>query len=572
MSVFFNGRLYVTPATMSAVDDSLMSSTGQTVGNVLAVVGKSSGGKPKSEIRLGSAPEAKSVLIDGEALKAIEKAFDPSAQTSAPSTVIFIRVDPATQSSVNLMDTAGNPAISLVSTDYGLPTNNIKVKVESGTTQGLKLTTQLEDDYASEDNIYRGMFTASYAGAESYAAITVTNTQVLLYAPENIVVATFNLTETKTVQQLTDRISAVLGFTATPINGSESLPVINKLDSFVARDLLTNGAVTITANVQAAVDWFNSAAENYVTATRVNGAGVALANTDWKYLSGAVTGSASNTDWAEAFAALQSIDVQHVAPISGSAAIHAMADSHCAFMSNVVGMERRNYCGTELATSDTDAIAAAKALNSDRTALVHLGMYDYNSDGDLTLYPPYILSAMIAGAFAGSNPGTSMTNKSLKIRGLERKLRNPTDTDALILGGVMCVEDRNDAFKVVKSISTWRSNTKYNRVEISTGIALDYTSRSVREALDDLRGEKGTPILLQRAVNIVDTVCRGLALPDPVGPGVLAGDTDNPAYRNIQASIEGDILRVQFECSPVVPVNYIPVTIFAKPFSGSASA
>lgn len=571
MSVFFNGRLFVTPATMSAVDDSLMSATGQTVGNVLAVVGKSGGGKPKSEIRIGSAVEAKKMLISGESMKAIEKAFDPSSQTSAPSTIIFVRVDPATQSSLDLKAADNQVAISLKSTDYGAYTNNIKVKVESGTTKGLKLTTQLGNDYASEDNIFRDMFSVAYSGIESAASITINGSQILLYAPANNVVATIDLSTFDTVQKVVDRISATTGFSASAVSGSEDMAVVDKLDWLTGRSVI-GGGVTVTANLQAAIDWFNSAAEGYVTATRGTSTGLAPSNTDWLYLSGAITGSATNTDWSDAFAALQTMDVQHVAPISSSAAIHAMSDSHCAFMSNVVGMERRNYCGTALATSDDDAIAASKALNSDRTALVHLGFYDYDDNGDLTLYPPYILSAMIAGAFAGSNPGTSMTNKSLKIRGLERKLRNPTDTDKLIIGGVLCVEDRNDAYKVVKSISTWRNNSKYNRVEISTGIALDYTSRSVREALDDLRGEKGTPILLQRAINIVDTVCRGLALPDPVGPGVLAGDADNPAYRNIQASIEGDILRVQFECSPVVPVNYIPVTIFAKPFSGSASA
>jgi hypothetical protein len=48
------------------------------------------------------------------------------------------------------------------------------------------------------------------------------------------------------------------------------------------------------------------------------------------------------------------------------------------------------------------AIAAAKAINSDRTAYVHLGFYDYDANGALTLYPPYIAAAMVAGAFAGS--------------------------------------------------------------------------------------------------------------------------------------------------------------------------
>ncbi|MNH25583.1 hypothetical protein D3C79_855850 [compost metagenome] len=53
---------------------------------------------------------------------------------------------------------------------------------------------------------------------------------------------------------------------------------------------------------------------------------------------------------------------------------------------------------------------------------------------------------------------------------------------------------------------------------------------------------------------------------------MLAGDAASPAFRNISAAIEGDVLRVQFECSPVIPNNYILVTVYAKPYSGSTTA
>ena len=53
---------------------------------------------------------------------------------------------------------------------------------------------------------------------------------------------------------------------------------------------------------------------------------------------------------------------------------------------------------------------------------------------------------------------------------------------------------------------------------------------------------------------------------------MIVGDKANPAYKNITASLEGDMLRVEFQCSPVIPVNYIPVTIFAVPYTGTAIA
>ena len=290
---------------------------------------------------------------------------------------------------------------------------------------------------------------------------------------------------------------------------------------------------------------------------------------DWTYLADGSDGTTTNTEWQAAFSALQAEDVQWIVPVSSSASIHAMASTHCGYMSTVARKERRCFVGMASNSTDAAAIAAAKNLNDDRTALVHLGMYDYDARGTLVLYEPYILAAMIAGMFSGANPGTAMTNKSLKIRGLERKLRSPTDTDILIRGGVLCVEDTaTRGYRVVQSISTWLNNRNYNRVEVSTGAATDFVARNVRQALEDMVGQKGNPATLRLAIEKTDSILRELARAEPAGPGVIVGDAEHPAYRNITAEIEGDVMRVEFECSPVIPVNFIPVTIHAVPWSG----
>ena len=78
MAVFFDGRLLETPTTASVVNDDAMRNQNLSVGNVLALVGKSSGGKPKSRLEFGSPTEAKKVLRSGELLEAVLKAFTPS--------------------------------------------------------------------------------------------------------------------------------------------------------------------------------------------------------------------------------------------------------------------------------------------------------------------------------------------------------------------------------------------------------------------------------------------------------------------------------------------------------------
>lgn len=572
MPVFFDGRLWISPATMSKVDDSAMFNRGLSVGNVQAIIGRSVGGEPLSAIRIGSPSEARALLRGGEGLKAVEKAFDPSAQTGAAATVVFVRVNPALQASLAIKGLTPVDVITLKSTDYGLYTNQIKVKIEAATNRGLKLSTQLGNDFYTKDDVFRDAFQVQYIGAKATGVMTIDGDEVILQAPSGTTVATIDLNAFPTIIQLVDRINAVAGFSASVLDGNDNQEALNGLDYISVQDVKT-AAYTAKADLQAVVDWFNGQAEGFVTATRVPGVGKVPAAINWTYLSGGSDGVVTNQEWSDAYDdVLQQIDVQWVTPLSSDASIHAMNDSHCAYMSTVARMERRGIVGMALESTDDEAIAAAKALNSDRTSLVHLGFYDFNDAGVLTLFEPYILAAQIAGAFAGSNPGTALTNKALKVRGLERKLRNPTDTDRLITGGVLCVEDTATGYKVVQSISTWLINDNYNRVEVSTGVALDFTARNVRNALDVLRGEKANPITMARALNITESTLRELARQEPQGPGVLAGNEASPPYKNINVSIEGDVLRVEFQCSPVIPVNYIPVTIFAVPFSGSASA
>jgi len=571
MPYFFNGRLWISPATMSNVDDSAMANKNLSVGNVVALIGTSTGGQPNKPLTFGDPTTAKNVLKSGELLTAVQKAFSPSTEVGGPASVVVIRVNPATQSALTLLDASAAPSIVLTSADWGAWTKQIKIKLQAGSTKGFQATSQYGNSYYTQDNISRDAFSVQYTGGGASATMSITGTSVILSSPAGTPVSTIDLTQMKTIQQLVDAIDTVPNFTALVLDGNGTKPALNGLDYVNAVDVKAT-AYTATANLQALVDWFNSTAQGYVTAARAANAGNVPALIPFTYLTGGSDGVTTNQQWSDAFSALQAADVQWVTPVTSDPSIAAMTDAHVQFMSTTGRKERRSVCGTATGTSDAAAIAAAKAINSDRTSLTHLGFYDYDDNGDLVLFPPYILAAMIAGAFSGVNPGTPMTNKSLSVRGLERDLVNPTDTDPLITGGVLCVENTSSGFKVVKSISTWLTNDNYNRVEQSVGAALDFTVRNVRNALDVLRGQKATPENMARAVSIADSTLRLLAGPEPTGPGVLVGDQANPAYKNIQAVLDGDVIGVSFQCSPVLPINYIPVSVYAVPYSGSASA
>jgi len=572
MAVFFAGQLHITPAAITLVDDRAMANRNLTVGNVPVVIGRSEGGKPASGITFSNPQQARETLRSGEAIKAIEAMFSPSRQTNGPGKVVFIRVNPATRSTVTIQDGAANDVMKLDSTDYGLYTRQLSFKIEDGTNKGKKLTSQLVNDFYTLDDVYRDALSVQYTGALATSLINITNTQITLEAPAATVVSTIDLNEYDTIQEVVDRINSVTDFTASVTDNNGNEEALNGLDAVTGQDIKT-AAYTVTANLQAVVDWFNGNGEGFITATRDAAGDQPPANTNgFVFLTGGSDGIVTNTEWQAAFDAAKNIDIQWVVPITSDPSIHAMTSTHCDFMSNQGKMERRGFVGGANGQTIAQVNAAAKIINSDRIAQCFPGIYDFDLTGKLVLHPSYITACFICGGFSGSNPGTAMTNKTFNVKGVELELSDPGDTDELLLGHVLAMRETRRGFKCVQSVSTWGINANYNRVEVSTGFAVDFVARNVREELELLIGEKGSPITMQDALVRTDTKLRELAREEPVGPGVIVGDAENPAYKNIKVSLEGDVMRVEFQCSPVIPINYIPIVIHAVPYSGTISS
>ncbi len=571
VGVFFNGNKLVTPTTASRVDVSAMQDTNVAGANTLVIIGKATGGKPQSVLSFGGPEAALATLRGGELCDAVVSAFSPSEDTGAPGTVLAVRVDPATQASLTLKNGTDADVITLTSVNYGLLDNQAMVKVEDGTIAGKMLTWFDGETYLHDDNVGKDVLSIQYAGAASSATVLIskdTLTLTLDAAPTAIDLNTY-----KTVADVANKINTLSGFTATVLNGAGTDVALGNLDFVTVAANVKTAAYTVTADLKAVVDWFNNVAGSVITAVKIADAGTLPANIGYTSLSGGTIGVSTTEDWTDALTLLQAEDVQWLAACSGDASIRAMVDAHCLYCTNTLSKERRAVLGTGLATSDADAILAAKSLNSKRSSLVHIGHYQYNAvSGLLELRPAYMTAVLIAAGFAGMDPGNAMSNKTLKVQGLERKLLNPTDTDKLLLGGVLPIEDTPQGYKVTQSITSWLGDGNYVSREQSCGFALDYTVRASRDALDVLRGQKQGPLLLSRAVAITETTLKQLAKAEPEGPGILSGDAASPAYRNITASISGDVLAVQYECSPVIPNNYILVTVYAKPYSGTATA
>ena len=500
MAVFFNGRLLVTPDVATQVYDQGMLDQNPSTGNTLAIIGESTGGIPFEPTFLYTIPDAREYLKGGPLLRAVEMAFAPSPETAGPQVICVVRVSSATRSSLTLSNSAANAVASLVSVDYGLTANNLRVKVEAGTLKSaagyrnISIADQ-NRQVVGEDVGREGITLLNKTGTGwSYtvddSALTVTSGGA---GSVSVGFATY-----ETVNDVVNILNASPYLTAVTIAGSGERASASAFDSKSAAALNSTTAVTLTQHVAGITEWINLAASGLVSATRTANATINVATaTTWSYMTGGTDGASQTDDeYGVALAALETEDVQWIVPISSDSATWARVSTHCTNVSGTQKRERRAFVGGGIGVTNAQAVANAATINNDRVAYVHPGIYHYNTSGlfqtrGLTKYEAYYTAAILGGAFAGLTPGETMTNKSILASGLETEIVAPNNTDMLIRGGVLAIHrDRLGALRVARANSTWLNDSRFNRVEVSTGAAVDYVSRSVREALRPFIGNK----------------------------------------------------------------------------------
>jgi hypothetical protein len=222
------------------------------------------------------------------------------------------------------------------------------------------------------------------------------------------------------------------------------------------------------------------------------------------------------TDWSDALDLLKTEDVQLISCVSYAPAVWASLSTHCSYMSGVGRSERIGFCGgfgsdggvyqnglgrwvgsTNINNSIDYMLSQAQSLNTDRMAYCGPGFKAYDENGILITYNGAYTAALVAGMFAGSDPATAMTHKSIKVYGLEYNLKW-ADLDRLLEGGILPLEyDPGHAYRVCQSITSWLRDDKYNRRGVSVRRTADYVARQVRDRLDrDFVGTKGTKTTL----------------------------------------------------------------------------
>lgn len=161
-SIFFNGRVISVPGSYSEVDASGLESVGLGATGIVAVLGTSEGGRPVSSIveskdipRYNKPEKVRKAFRSGQLREVGDMLFAPAKDPDIPAgavEVVTMKTNPATQSVGQLM-LAGVPQIDLKTRDYGAFTEQVNVELQTGTSQGKKITIRFEDVIETADDL-----------------------------------------------------------------------------------------------------------------------------------------------------------------------------------------------------------------------------------------------------------------------------------------------------------------------------------------------------------------------------------------------------------------------------------
>lgn len=372
----------------------------------------------------------------------------------------------------------------------------------------------------------------------------------------------------QTVQQLVDRLNALAGYTATADATNATVLRVDELD-YSAAISLVGAAADFFADLYAFVSIIN-AASGLVTAARATGASeVPAATVSPVYLTGGTEGTPTITEWQAAFDLLRKRRVNIIVPLTRDPAVHALLLEHLIYRAGAGASEANGYVGIGTAGGAGETLANYRAqvqtLNTRHISAISEEVKRFSPvTGEATWYPPHFLGAIAAGMQAGSPIGEPLTRKIINALDVRNDSSWARDTDAEVLldSGAMITEKVDGiGIRWVRSLTTFLQSDNLVFTEMSANESANAAVFELRRQLDQKIGDRG----LASSVGII----KGLAtdiLERLVTDEIIAGW--KPATLTVTQI--GDVFPVSVEIAPVVPINFIPVTIHLVPLSAAA--
>ncbi len=558
--IYFAGRDIVLPGVYSWVIADGMTPERGVPSRALAILAQAEGGEAGGVTRVTRPSQIRELLVGGVGARLVELAMMPSGEVQGANDIYFIRVGRPVRSTLDLGDAVLSAKIA------GRVGNAIRARrtvAQSGLPGAWDL--YLEDTYRGLTEVYKDLgpvLEVKYVGtgtAPTNVSVSVNGGVVTLTLEGN----TFTSDALPTLDRLVDAINATSDWTARllgPLVGvrTEDLPA-----QTVA---LSSGKALISLQGKA----YEYALANSAIATATAGTGTPSA-VGWTFFSGGSEGPTPTlSDWLDALALAEGLDVHGIVVGTGDLAVLAAAAGHVMAMSDAKNRkERLLYCGPALQASKTALMDAAKeivrGIGGPRVVVVRTGK--------LTVYPSFYTAAMLAGMKAGNRPEMPLTWKELAIFGLSYDY-STEELEDLLENGVVPVhfDPGRNKYLVTQGITSYTRDANVIYRKVAGMDIADYLSKKIRLRLKRYIGRVGDQLTIKQLLNSVvgalQEEVRGPGNPD----GVLTDGIDpatgkpTPAFRNVEVVMNGlDAVAVRFEAHPVGEIAYILATAYLTP-------
>lgn len=370
-----------------------------------------------------------------------------------------------------------------------------------------------------------------------------------------------------TVQRVVDALNSDSAFTANATVSNPTTFLIANSD-YASAVSLVGTAGEFSADLQAVIDAINNGSQLEAAARATGAVAVPANTTEPVFLSGGSEGDATTTEWQSALDLLRTRRVNIVVPLTRDPAIHAMVLEHLNARAGILKSEANGYIGLGTAAgageTKTNIKSQIQAIqNRNISAVAQEGQRFDPDTGLATYYPPQIVAAIAAGMQAGSPIGEPLTHKVITLSDIRQDSSwTPTDDfEEMIDAGLMFAESRDGVgIRWVRSVTTHIADDNVVFVEMSANEALQACVYELRRRLEIKIGKRG----------FVGTAGSIKALAQTELERQLDIDWI-VAFQSLTVEQVGDVFPVSVEVSPILPINFIPITVHVVAATSAAA-
>jgi len=388
-----------------------------------------------------------------------------------------------------------------------------------------------------------------------------------------------------TIQELSDYINNFASgvYSAVAVYGNKAGQNSDVLDYYNAIDIYT-----MPLEVKA-INWeiltiVNNQSEyiNFELQTNIYGALETITSTLKEFLTTAVAGASTNSNFQDGFDALLQVRCNTIVPLVSQDAtdditdgvtdasstytidsINLMTDTHCRTASNIVNRSERNGYVSFLDDDFEVCRQKAEDLNSEYTSFVIQESQGLDVDGNTVWQQPYMLACKCAGMQAGSEVGTPITYKQPNITGIRHDDFDPqTQYDKAIKSGILFVEEPDyGGFRVVVGNTTYGKDSNGTLNRISVMESAHYVSYNLRKQIEQIYVGRKMGSAEASGESIKTTVIAMMT--SFKDAEIIVGDDTNDGlgYKNLSVRIDSNVIYIDVTITPVPGIDFVFGTI-----------